>query len=61
MDLIREWHNCDAIREMSHNAKLSLWSRFRAVSELFPQLFELSIVKINLTKAEIAYNSSGSD
>ena len=35
----KQVHICDAIREnrrMLQNAQLSLWSHFRAVSELFP-------------------------
>ena len=42
---------CDVIRENPSdvaNSKLSLWSRFRAVSELFPQLFELYLYDIHI-------------
>ena len=33
---------------MSQNAKLTLWSHFKAISKLFPELFELFLYDIHI-------------
>ena len=35
---------------MSHNAKFSFWSHFKAESELFPELFKFGLYDIHIER-----------